>query len=541
MKGGEVNRWYGNQINIVNWKNDGKELKNFSKGNRIASHNYNGEFIFREGLTYSFLTVSQWSVRYMPKGFIFDVAGSSIFPKKTNVYLLLGILNSKISTFLIKVLNPTVNYQVGDIARIPFPDESKHPEYVEIVKDLVSKCISIKREIIQEDEVSWEFVAPRHWQTGILKTLERNRELALYETEISESVYILYDITKDDIKQIENEFGRLPGHFPKVDNLNDNKLKVIKSLYLDKHVPSEILKQDEETGDEENEGDGQQETSGSRRGRSKRYLTFEEICLASGFHPETVYDYIKTNSLEREEERYGLAVHYVSYALGVVMGRFIVEGIEADDDGITVLDEGHSDDTPARIREVLNKVLNERQTNEVITVLGGDLRRFLLNDFFTKCHIPMYKKRPVYWLLRSIKKNYGFYIYNLKFTQDTLYSLIRKYLEPKMNLEKSKLADLHEKKESVPTPNEKREIDKFIAKSEELLDELEAFKNDVQEVIDTGFKPDIDDGVILNMAPLCKLIPWKEPEKYYKELQKGKYEWAHVSQYFVKEKMVSIL
>lgn len=87
----------------------------------------------------------------------------------------------------------------------------------------------------------------------------------------------------------------------------------------------------------------------------------------------------------------------------------------------------------------------------------------------------------------------------------------------------------------------KREIDKFIAKSEELLDELEAFKNDVQEVIDTGFKPDIDDGVILNMAPLCKLIPWKEPEKYYKELQKGKYEWAHVSQYFVKEKMVSIL
>ena len=217
------------------------------------------------------------------------------------------------------------------------------------------------------------------------------------------------------------------------------------------------------------------------------------------------------------------------------MSRFEFKNIKTDGDGITVLDDGHSDDAPSRVKEVLNKVLNEKQTEEVIDTLGGNSRKFLMNEFFIKHHIPMYKKRPIYWLLCSNKKNYGFYIYNLKFTQDMLYSLIRKYIDPRMNLEKSKLRDYHKKKEKTGILKEKREIDKFIVKSEDFIDELELFKTEIQKVIDTGFKPDIDDGVILNMAYLYKLIPWKEPEKYYKDLKNGKYKWSHVSYYFNKK------
>ena len=97
-----------------------------------------------------------------------------------------------------------------------------------------------------------------------------------------------------------------------------------------------------------------------------------------------------------------------------------------------------------------------------------------------------------------------------------------------------RLKDIYHKKETVNIPKEERGMEKLIAKSEEFIVELELFKQNIQEVIDTGFKPDIDDGVILNMAPLYKLIPWKEPEKYYKNLQMGQYEWAHVSRYFKK-------
>jgi len=536
MKGGAVNRWYGNQEYVVNWEDKGCEIKKYV----CAKYPYlkgkwewvvkNVDEYFKEGVTYSFLTVSSLSVRYLPQGFIFDVAGSSIFPKKTSVYLLLGILNSKLSTFLIKVLNPTVNYQVGDIARIPFPNMSNHSNLAKTMEEKVKRCIQLKKELVKIDEASWEFEKPSSWGTGFTDIMEKEKELAILETEISNAVYELYNIHQDDIEQIEKEFGKLPGNLKKVSDLNSEESNVIESLYLQKHIPKEVLKRDREIFiDNKSEN---QEVKSQRRGRGvARYLTLEEICLASGFYPEVVFEYIKHSRLERDEERYKLAVKYVSYAVGALMGKFKVEGVKPDDDGVLVFDEGHTDDVPIRVREVLEKIFGNKRTEEVVRTLGGDLRKFLISEFFIKHHLKMYKKRPIYWLFLSGKKNYGFYIYNLRFTQDTLYSLINKYIEPKINFEKTRLSELHIKKDKVEG-REKRDIEKLIVRGEELLEELEHFKKDINEVIALRYKPNIDDGVILNMAPLYKLIPWKEPEKYYKELQEGKYEWSQISRIF---------
>ncbi len=524
MKGGAVNRWYGNQEYVVNWEKEGYEIKHVFKNSRLASRPQNQDYYFKEGVTYSFLTISNLSVRYLPQGFIFDVIGSSIFPHKTSVYLLLGILNSKMSTYLIKVISPTVAYQVGDIARIPFPEETKNPELAREIEEKVKRCIQIKKEMVGMDENSWEFEKPPSWDTGFTDILKREKELAILETQISNAVYELYDIHREDIEQIEREFGELPGNLKKVSDLNSEGLKIIESLYLQKHIPKQVLNKNKES---EN-----QKIESKERGRGvTRYLTLEEICLASGFHPETVFKYIKQNKFARKEERYQLAVKYVSFALGVLMGRFEVEGIQIDDDGILVFDEGHPEDAPIRIKEALEKTLGDEKGEEAIEVLGGDLRKFLISDFFIKYHAKMYKKRPIYWLFLSGKKNYGFYLYNLKFTQDTLYSLINKYTEPKINFEKSRLSELHIKKDKVEG-REKRDIEKLIVRGEELLEELGHFKKDINEVIALGYKPNIDDGVILNMVPLYKLIPWKEPEKYFKELQGGKYEWSQISRIF---------
>jgi len=541
MKGGAINKWFGNQEYVVNYYDDGTELIELVKRKypRISDPEFvikNRKYYFRKGVTYSALTISNISARYMPEGFIFDISGSSLFPfDEQNLYFIMAILNSRFGTYLTKIICPTVNYTIGDIAKIPFPYIDAKDPLVSKLKKNVKSCIEFKKIFLKNDEISWYFSIPENWNIGILDMLKKKSEIILLETEISEAIYKLYDIAQEDIERIESEFGRLPGQFPKINNLNDDKLKIIKSLYLEKHIPSEVTKQNKESSDEESEESKDlKRESTNRRGRSKRFLTLEEICLASGFHPETVYEYIKANNLERKEERFDLAMRYISYALGVVMGRFEVNGIKPDDDGITVMDEGHSDDIPIKILDVLNKILNEKEAKEVINIIGGELRKFLMNDFFIKYHIPMYKKRPVYWLLQTAKKNYGFYIYNLKFTQDTLYSLIQKYIVPRINLEKLRLKDIYKKRDTVKTPKEKREMENIIVKSEEFTEELKLFKQNIQEIIDTGFKPDIDDGVILNMAPLYKLIPWKEPEKYYKNLQMGQYEWAHVSRYFKK-------
>ena len=527
MKGGEVNKWYGNQEYIVNWGNDGYEIKNFFKGSRLASRPQNTEYYFREGVTYSFLTENDMSVRYMPRGFIFDVAGSSIFPNITNVYLLLGILNSKISNYLINILNPTVNYQVGDLARLPYPDIEGKQELSNLIIGKVKKCIELKKHIIKTEETSWEFELPLNWYNGMINKLNIDKELTILESEISSAVYILYEIQKEDIEQIEKEYGKLPAELKPYHDCNSEELKKIKGLYLSKLIPKEILKQNEIFIEDENEN-SIEALSENKKGNA-RYLTFKEVCLASGYHPETVFSYIKNNNLERPEERYELAVRWISYAVGVYFGRFNVDEVTPDDDGIAVIDLGHNDDLPKNIEEVLIKVIGEEDTGETIKIIGGDLKKFLGNGFFIKHHVPMYKKRPVYWLLQTKNKNYSFYIYNQKITRDTLFKLIDKYIEPKEKLENLKLTELQNKAMKIEIGSEKREILKQIEKIDNFLQEIRDFKSNIMEIIDSGYQTDIDDGVILNMAPLYKVIPWKEPEKYYKELKEGKYQWSSIS------------
>ena len=85
MKGGSLNRWYGNQEYVVNWFTNGKEIKNtYTKDGRLASRPQNQKSYFKEGLTYTEMTISDLNVRYMPKGFIFDQTGSPIFFNKDN-------------------------------------------------------------------------------------------------------------------------------------------------------------------------------------------------------------------------------------------------------------------------------------------------------------------------------------------------------------------------------------------------------------------------------------------------------------------------
>ena len=550
MKGGEVKRWYGNQEFCINWKNGGSELYSLTPKSVIRNANY----YFTEGATYSFLTVSNLSVRYLPKGFIFDVIGSSIFPKTINLFLMLGILNSKLSTFLIKLINPTVAYQVGDLARVPIPDAAKRPQLVQKVEKKVQECIHLKQKHVITQETSWEFNMPLAWNDGLYNLLHIEKELTILETEISEAIYQLYEIEKEDIDQIETEFGALPGTLPQIDDLHDSCLKAIEMLFLEKHVPDEAVRRSEQIIQEEKGGDSETEGESQRgHGRQKRFLTFEELCLASRFHPETVYAFITANHLERPEERYELAVAWISYAVGIILGRFkpgkkgaigysmTEEGqvlLNGDleklrplvvDDGIMVLDSGHSGDMPVRVEEVVTILLSEKACKEIIQVLDGDLRQFLEKEFFVKWHIPQYRKRPVYWLLQSPKKKYGIWVFHEKLNKDSLFRIRTEYVEPKINWLKNQLRDLTANRDAAEG-RERRALEKEIGKLVDILDDVREFLKRLNFIIEErGYAPHIDDGVLLNMAPLWDLIPsWqKEPKKAWEALERGEYDWAY--------------
>ena len=117
-KGGSFRKWYGNNDFIVNWKNNGFEIKNNidKKTGRLRSHNYNGEFGFRNGITWSAISSGNISVRYSPNGYLFDSKGAKAFADQDLKYTM-ALINSKVGMYFLQCLSPTLDFKVGDIIK----------------------------------------------------------------------------------------------------------------------------------------------------------------------------------------------------------------------------------------------------------------------------------------------------------------------------------------------------------------------------------------------------------------------------------------
>jgi type I restriction-modification system DNA methylase subunit len=473
MKGGSFRRWYGNQEYIINWERDGEELRSLAPISVIRNPN----FYFCRGVTYSFLTSARFSARLSPGGFIFDVAGSSLFPE--NISLILAIMNSSFAAYALKLINPTVNFQVGDLARLPIPKESSKQ-----LEHLVERAISLAMQDSAEDETTFDFIAPP-WTASLDDTTTvlflREDALKDVERDIDEEVYRLYGISDEDRRAIEAE-----------------------------------LAEPQAEGEEANEPD---------------YIDEEE-----------------------------LARRWISYAVGIVMGRFqpdvgdlgqgrFSQPVAAelrsltDSDGVATLMEGHQDDLAAKVWRALQIALGEDGATEVVeAALGYDspeemLRRYLEKDFF-KLHLQKYRKRPVYWLLQSAGKAFSVYIFHERATRDTLPLILgSRYVGGMINHLKSRQSELEEALKTAQG-REKKQLEKEEAKLDADLQDLQRFEAALRRVLErknergetAGWTLEIDDGVILNLAPLAELMPaWKEPDKFWRALETGEYDWSRTA------------
>jgi hypothetical protein len=474
MKGGEYKKWYGNQEHVINWLNNGFEVRSFP-GATIR----NEDCYFKKGITFPKLTSSFFNARYSPGGFLFDSAGNSIFPQ--NIAFTLAILNSQLANYLLKMINPTVNFQVGDLARLPIPKKSSSQ-----LESLVDTAITVAKIDSACDETTFDFSAPSFSSTlngMIILVKSRHENLRLIANQIDNEVNHLYEISSEDRDIIEKEVGPSP-----------------------------------------------------------------ELPTPS-----------------REE----IVTLWISYAMGIIMGRFslgiegalgsaIIDGkhlfkpeIEQTLKSLTlqqpigILDPADPDDLATRIARALNLMLGETCTNEIIETIGGDpaepekvLREYLKKDFW-KLHLQWYRKRPIYWLLQTPKKSWSMYLFHERMTADTLFLLKgNRYLGAKMNATRQRMKELDQAIKTAEGRDRKR-FEKELAETEDLFADLEAFDKSLSTILEktnergevVGWKPELDDGVILNLAPLRDLMPsWKaEPEKYWKELEAGVYDWSYTA------------
>lgn len=156
-KGGAFKRWFAYQDYVVNWEHDGYEIKhNKDKSSgRIRSHNYNGEYARREGITWSSLSSGTISVRYTPVGYLFDSKGAMAFAdSKTVLINVLGLLNSKVAMVYLSFFSPTLDFKVGDVLLIPRPDTVFSDA---IITSLVKANISLVKIADSTNESSWLF------------------------------------------------------------------------------------------------------------------------------------------------------------------------------------------------------------------------------------------------------------------------------------------------------------------------------------------------------------------------------------------------
>lgn len=159
QKGGDYRKWYGNNELVVNWGNNGYEIKHNidPKSKKVRSGSYNEEYILRHGLTWTYITSGPLAIRYVPDGFLFDNKGSMVFFNSVvQLYTELAFLCSKIAQKISIILNPTISFQPGNMSTMPCPILNETNQ-IPITKK-VRECIDISMQDWDSFETSWDFV-----------------------------------------------------------------------------------------------------------------------------------------------------------------------------------------------------------------------------------------------------------------------------------------------------------------------------------------------------------------------------------------------
>jgi len=214
--------------------------------------------------------------------------------------------------------------------------------------------------------------------------------------------------------------------------------------------------------------------------------------------------------------------------------------IQIIESGIVVDDPQHPDDLVRRVKavlEVLWKDLAEGVEKDGCEILG--VRE--LRDYFRKPgkggfwddHVTRYskgrRKAPIYWLLQSSKKNYAIWLYYHRLDKDLLFKVLVNYIEPKIRFETSRLETLRKEKPAAgESAKDAKRLAKEVERQEDFISELRDFEDKLRRAANLHLEPDLNDGVVLNIAPLHELVPWKEAENYWGELLAGKYEWSSI-------------
>lgn len=475
-KGGAFKKWYGNREFVINWYKDGKDLREdklfkLSIGKCLPGNSkpHNSQYYFRESITWSFIGSGTFGVRYSPKGSVYDIAGSSVFPEKENIKYLCAFLNSKLSFEFLKVLAPTINFQVGDIKRLPiiFSNESKNEKVIQISTDVID-LVKLEYNSI---ETSWNF--------------NKNELIRINVQDLEENYDLYQQYWKNKFFQLHKNEEELNRQFIEIYGLEEELTPDVQLQEIT------ILK--EETSIE----NGQ--------------LVFNADEVFAQFMSYAVGCMFGRYSLDRE----GLILAnqgetLEDYLEKVALTKDKLSFTPDDDNIIPVLDdEWFEDDIVGRFYAFLKASFGTANFDKnlafVEECLGKDVRKYFVKDFYND-HIKRYKKRPIYWMFSSPKGSFNVLIYMHRYTPDTLNKILNGYLieyREKLNTRMEHLDHLIVSGSSTEQTKAQKEKDKLKL----VLIELQEYEREtLRPLAIERINIDLDEGVLVNYNKFGKAI-----------------------------------
>ena len=472
-KGGEFRKWYGNNYYIVMWENDGYEIKNFkNEKGKLKSRPQNTQFYFSQCLTWSKVTIGGFSVRFIPKGFIFDVAGCSIFMNE-NIEYFLGLLNSKVINRILSFLSPTVNYEVGNIASIPIPMKPQKR-----IVDLVNLSIEMAKESWDSFDISWDFKTHPFINTFKEEKGELSAIFSKWEKECKKKFELL-KYNEEELNRIFIDIYGLKDELtPEVD---DNDI-TIRKADRERDIKSFISY-----------------AIGCMFGRYS--IDAEGLIYAGGDFSDKwkgENDKWQVKKLEKDEEG------------NLISDSWVDATFVPDIDNIIPIteDEYFEDDIVSRFIEFVKVVYGAETLEENLDFIAESLgvkanetsrqtiRRYFLKEFY-KDHLKVYQKRPIYWMFDS-GKNDGFkaLVYMHRYNESTVAKLRTDYLHSLQRKYEAEILRLQSVAESTTlSAREKTQAKKNIDKINKQIEECKLYDQVVAHVANERISIDLDDGV----------------------------------------------
>src|SRR5680860_1264908 len=490
-KGGAYRKWWGNLDYVVDWSKKARDFYRRNSSARIIP-----EYLwYKFGITWTLLSSSKTGFRILPDFATFDKTGSSIFLKKVeDTNETLALLNSKVSTYILRIFSETTAYQVREIRQIPKIDLKTDNEEVET-------CINVSEIEWNSRETSWDF--------------QQNELIRIQGQDLEEAYDAYCQYWRNQFFKLHKNEEELNRQFINIYGLQDE---------LTPDVPLEditILK------DETLIKNGE--------------LVFRESEIMAQFISYAVGCMFGRYSLDQlglilanQGETLKTFLKKIQTSNPKLQSLFDLTFVPDDDNVIPILyNEWFEDDIVARFYAFLKASFGaqdlERNLAFVEQCIGKDIRKYFLKDFY-KDHIKRYKKRPIYWQFSAPSGAFNVLIYMHRYTPDTLNEILNGYLttyEVKLKSELDTQAHL----KNTGAATEQTRADKEIDRINKVLLELKEYKQDLFKLATARIPIDLDDGVLVNYNKFGNVI--KEVSGLNDKKAKAKvkkFDWIDVSE-----------